>query len=448
MKSSSTQRSLTQFKQLCKKAQGLQDQPAKKLKVLRTEIQSRFLHLSQFIKRRTLLRAMAAAGMVMTLGVSQVQAQAQVPSFSAGVTNPFNVNPVGSYSTPTLVDIDGDSDLDIIAGDADGGFFFYENNGTVTAPNFNTPVTTPFGLDTLPGTTNGFPFITAGDLDGDGDFDIMRGDTEYGNLWYYQNTGTATAPAFGVPVSNPFGITALDEYTAPSFADMDNDGDLDLLVGDDYGKLEYYQNTGTATAPAFTAPVTDPFGWVNPNQFMTIGAADLDMDGDIDVMGNSYGTWRYYENTGTAIAPSFSVTANPFGLTASQTILNTAFGDLDDDGDLDILSGVYTSTTSSEFIYFENSPLVGIGQEVIGENGWSLYPNPSRETLYLKKSADLPAGQEEMEIFDLQGRIVAVQSLGESFEAQSINLNGLTPGHYTIRISGAAGVSRLRFVKQ
>ena len=75
-----------------------------------------------------------------------------------------------------------------------------------------------------------------------------------------QNTGTNTAPAFAAPVNNPFGITATYQYAFPSFTDLDNDGDYDLAVGEYYGAIQYFENTGTAMAPAFAAPVSNPFG--------------------------------------------------------------------------------------------------------------------------------------------------------------------------------------------
>jgi hypothetical protein len=72
-----------------------------------------------------------------------------------------------------------------------------------------------------------------------------------GNLLYYKNTGTAGAPAFTVQagVANPFnGITIAGGQAAPTFVDIDNDGDQDLFSGRNDGGFQFFQNT-TPTLP-------------------------------------------------------------------------------------------------------------------------------------------------------------------------------------------------------
>src|SRR3954452_14492084 len=116
------------------------------------------------------------------------------------------------------------------------------------------------------------------DLDGDGDLDAVVGDFT-GALRYFENTGSAIAPVFTqqTGVANPFNGVDVGGYSTPSFADLDGDGDLDAVVGEFGGTLRYFENTGSATAPAFTerTGAANPFNGIGVGFFSTPSFADL-----------------------------------------------------------------------------------------------------------------------------------------------------------------------------
>jgi hypothetical protein len=169
----------------------------------------------------------------------------------AGAANPFNGVGVVAFSAPSFADLDGGGDLDAVVGDQLGILHYFENTGSAVAPAFTeqTGAANPFnGVD-----VGFFAAPTFADLDGDGDLDAVAGESD-GTLHYFKNTGSATAPAFTeqTGAANPFDGVDVVAFSVPSFADLDGDGDLDVLVGEQYGTLSYFENTGSATTPAFT----------------------------------------------------------------------------------------------------------------------------------------------------------------------------------------------------
>ncbi len=306
----------------------------------------------------------ALAGIALLAGVG-LAAPAAAQTFSPGVLAPFGLPGQQQYlGFPAFTDIDADGDLDLFL----MGYkyddptyttkiFFFENMGTPQVPDFQTkePEANPFGLSFPSDPTTLF----FGDLDDDGDPDLIFGKYEPSGFEYLENTGSPDAPAFGSLESNPFGLTSSSQdHDVPVLADLDADGDLDLLSSEYYGDFRFFQNSGTAQAPAFEPAVANPFGLETPPGSILINlpaVADVDVDGDLDVLslGLAYSgsSFYYFENQGDAQAPAFAAPAtDPFGFNGLLFPL-PAFADLDSDGDPDLMVHDYTS---GSFVFFEN----------------------------------------------------------------------------------------------
>ncbi|MBN2372311.1 VCBS repeat-containing protein, partial [bacterium] len=288
------------------------------------------------------------------------KASAGVHFTNSGADIPLYVVNVGNHSAPSFVDIDGDGDYDAFIGEQGGTIKFYENTGTAASPAFteNTGTANPFG-----GVDFGFYSApTFVDIDGDGDYDAFIGE-ENGTIKYYQNTGTAGSPEF-TPITgtaNPFDTVDIGSYSKPAFVDIDADGDYDAFIGENNGTVKYYKNTGTAGSPAFTE-ITDtdnPFNGADAGDHSIPSFADIDGDGDYDAFIGEYdGIINYYKNTGTAVSPAFTEitdTNNPFnGLDAGYNSA-PAFVDIDGDGDYDAFIGEYDGIIN----YYKNTGTAG-----------------------------------------------------------------------------------------
>jgi hypothetical protein len=139
---------------------------------------------------------------------------------------------------------------------------------------------------------------TLADMDGDNDQDLLLGD-EDGFLIYMMNQGTSVSPSFPSLIPNYSGID-VGQHATPQFVDVNRDGKIDLLIGERNGNTNYYENIGTTTAPSFSSTATsETFGFIDAKLpgFSEGNSAPqlIDINGEYHLfMGNESGEiWQY-----------------------------------------------------------------------------------------------------------------------------------------------------------
>ena len=232
-------------------------------------------------------------------------------------------------------DVDGDGDMDVLsASREDDKIAWYENDGN---QNFTT--------HTITTSANSASDVLAADVDGDGDMDVLSASRDDDKIAWYENDGNQNFTPHDVTVPDVDGTPDHGqdgETNGPrslSAADVDRDGDLDLVSAsrnDD--KIAWYENDGNQNFISHTITTA-------AMQAYSVFAADVDGDGDIDALSASIYKIAWYENDGNQNFTTHTIT----------TKVNFARGvyaaDVDGDGDMDVLSA---SSTGPRISWYEN----------------------------------------------------------------------------------------------
>ena len=223
-------------------------------------------------------------------------------------------------------DYDGDDSLDMIVGVEDwsyygwddawneegnwqngplhGWIYLFRNRGTTDRPDYEEPVFVEADgkrIDVF-----GCPSPNFGDFDNDGDLDLICGEF-LDSFTYFENTGSRTTPKYaaGQRLKTDEGkLLALDlQMIVPVALDWDKDGDLDLIVGDEDGRVAFLENVArkdvATKAPLFASPryFQQEADTLKCGALATPVGFDWDGDGDMDIMsGNTAGFIEVFEN--------------------------------------------------------------------------------------------------------------------------------------------------------
>lgn len=426
----------------------------------------------------------------------------------------LRVFPAGYY-----LDVTGDGTKDLlvspnnIVGTEDNeSVWFYTNNGQDDLPDFDLTSTAFLQHEMLDFGRGAYP--VAFDENGDGLMDLVVSNKEYNEdvdqqpsqLALLRNVGTADAPAFDLIDANWLNLPQYGvESVYPAFGDLDDDGDLDLILGEETGILHFFRNNATGAVADFALeipniPAADG-GNLDVGQFSTPQLWDCNGDDLLDLLvGEKNGNVNYIENVGTATDFSFEhqidtigdvvasnflgingysvphMYINPEGqwelLIGSEVGYTNRFGDVQGNFEstfttleevfFDIWEGTYAAPLVYDFnqddtldyvvgnragglSYFQGGEVVVNLQELgIPKAGLNVYPNPGNQQLTVELPAFRNGGL--LEIYTLQGRLVGrVSTLGVR---HTVDTAALPAGCYLINWSYQGERFSARWVKQ
>ena len=350
---------------------------------------------------------------------------------------------VGEGAYPRFFDYDHDGDQDLFIGNygyfSSAGIYpskiaLYKNIGTANFPNYKLQ-TDDFA--NLFASSSGIicPVPTFGDLDGDGDEDMMIGDAA-GKLHYYRkDPGPADNFVF---VSNNYAGIDVGNYAAPQLVDVDRDGLLDLLVGEQGGNVDYYRNSGTASVanftlsnalfgnvvinfPGFTTGYSVPYLWNDNGNYVLL-------------VGSERGWLNRYDNIDGNLTGTFTRTDSMYVSTHEGLRIAPWLADINNDSFPDLVLGNYSGGVS----LFMGSFLNGVNEIPAEQFAFDIYPNPAKNYFTLTNSLsqkDFPA---QLLIYNLQGEIILQKEINSSNE--KIDVSGFSAGAYVCMLQAKSGL--------
>ena len=352
-------------------------------------------------------------------------------------------------SGPVFFDHNQDGLLDIVIGNAAytpdigakvAALSLYENVGTASDPEFEL-LTNDYAGIRLFGFENVHPAF--GDLDNDGDEDLVIG-VEEGDLHYFANNPIGSDANFILTAPAYQGIDP-GKTSTPFLVDLDRDGDLDLLIGERNGNLNYFENQGDASTATFVE-ITETLGDV----VITSGETNI---GYIQpwIIENSVGEYELF--VGELQGRIYRYTDIEGNLTGSWTLADSnyanldegsrskvALADINDDEELELLTG---NLRGGLTLYKEGEyPSTGLSDQ-IAITALNVYPNPASGVF----SLEIPEhrGQLNFRIYDVLGSLRVAGKLQSQENLLRVETAGWPEGLYLVELTGEqlSGIARV-----
>ena len=336
---------------------------------------------------------------------------------------------VGSGAHPVFFDYNNDNLMDIIianygyyteSGNYNSQLALYKNVGDASNPEFDWVTDDFSNLGTLNFENNIIP--TFGDLDGDGDQDMIVGDSN-GNIHLLNNIFFDSTSNFYINAIEYFNID-VGSFASPFLIDLDRDGDLDLIIGSRQGQIFHYNNEGSPSEANFVL-VNEQFGNINltDSVYGTAFTTPTVLDGENGYelfVGTEKGVIFHYTNIDNNLNGSFEEISDNVILYSKGIRSAPAVYDLNNDGWNDMLLGIYTGGVH---LLWGGNTDISIPETT--SNQIKIYPNPSNGIIQLDYTESLA----NIEVYNIEGKLIF-----NGPAKKIIDLSHLESGFYFVKI--------------
>lgn len=351
---------------------------------------------------------------------------------------------VGEYALPAFFDYNNDGLKDLVVGNSGyfqggaykGGLALFKNIGTATNPEFKL-MHRDWNSLSLEGLNYTSP--TFGDLDGDGKIDMVTGDRT-GGLHFFKNIAPTTDTTYFTYVEAAFTGVDVGGYSMPSLFDLDNDGLLDLVVGEKNGTVSFFKNTGTTTNYIFSVtPQIDPLGQFEVadetvSNFGYSAPVVIDSAGTTQmIVGSERGNLFLFDNIDGNLNGAFNLKDSVYtGYNRFGTYAAPAVADINNDGYYDVVVGNIAGGLAMYMGTFASAV-----EETIKPSDIILYPNPAtaQVTIMLPQNITHVA----VSVIDIMGRLIQQQTI-KGQNTFTINTQNLAQGVYSVSLQTGSSV--------
>ncbi len=355
---------------------------------------------------------------------------------------------VGEGANPAFFDYNADGLLDLVIGNYayfdttsnfNGTLTLYKNIGNAHEPKFEF-VTNNYANLSIHNLNGLYP--TFGDLDNDGDQDLIIGDKN-GKINYFENLAGSGNPAnFQLNTLNYKGID-IGSYATPQLVDVDDDGLIDLLIGEREGTINFYKNTGTLMVPDFAAaPSNSMFGGIDVDVQCCSGYSSpfltTDNGNKVLFVGSEKGKIYYYDQINGNLNGNFNLNDS---ITEVQGRISVSGANILGQSKEELIIGDYLGGVT--LLKHDSDVFVHTSQKELKEM-INLYPNPFNENFQINLNYN-PTENMSADLYDIYGKLILKTIVNK--KVSTIHTKSIANGVYILKLTGKGVNLEYKIVK-